>query len=69
MEFVSAIGDHPGRFDMVSNGHLLDEKKFMHLELSGNGVRHDKAHAKGLNDDTSTGILPTMLTFSNLQTA
>jgi MoaA/NifB/PqqE/SkfB family radical SAM enzyme len=32
MEFVSAVGDHPGRFDMVSNGHLLDEKKLRHLD-------------------------------------
>ena len=32
MEFVSAIGDHPGRFDMVSNGQLLDEKKLKHLD-------------------------------------
>jgi MoaA/NifB/PqqE/SkfB family radical SAM enzyme len=32
MEFVSAIGDHPGRFDMVSNGQLLDEKKLRHLD-------------------------------------
>jgi MoaA/NifB/PqqE/SkfB family radical SAM enzyme len=32
MEFVSAIGDHPGRFDMVSNGQLLDAKKLRHLD-------------------------------------
>ena len=32
MEFVSAIGDHPGRFDMVSNGQLLDEKKLGYLD-------------------------------------
>jgi len=32
MEFVSAVGDHPGRFDMVSNGQLLDEKKLRHLD-------------------------------------
>ncbi|MCP4471473.1 MAG: radical SAM protein [Gammaproteobacteria bacterium] len=32
MEFISAVGDHPGRFDMVSNGHLLDEKKLRHLD-------------------------------------
>jgi len=32
MDFVSAIGDHPGRFDMVSNGQLLDEKKLRHLD-------------------------------------
>jgi MoaA/NifB/PqqE/SkfB family radical SAM enzyme len=32
MEFVSAIGDHPGRFDMVSNGQLLDEKRLKHLD-------------------------------------
>jgi len=32
MEFVSAVGDHPGRFDMVSNGQLLDEKKLKHLD-------------------------------------
>ena len=32
MEFVSAIGSHPGRFDMVSNGQLLDEKKLRHLD-------------------------------------
>jgi MoaA/NifB/PqqE/SkfB family radical SAM enzyme len=32
MEFVSAIGNHPGRFDMVSNGQLLDEKKLRHLD-------------------------------------
>jgi len=32
MEFVSAIGDHSGRFDMVSNGQLLDEEKLRHLD-------------------------------------
>jgi MoaA/NifB/PqqE/SkfB family radical SAM enzyme len=32
MEFVSAIGDHSGCFDMVSNGQLLDEKKLRHLD-------------------------------------
>ena len=32
MEFVSAVGEHPGRFDMVSNGQLLDEKKLGHLD-------------------------------------
>jgi len=32
MEFVAAIGDHPGRFDMVSNGQLLDEKKLRQLD-------------------------------------
>jgi MoaA/NifB/PqqE/SkfB family radical SAM enzyme len=32
MEFVTAIGEHPGRFDMVSNGQLLDEKKLKHLD-------------------------------------
>ena len=32
MEFVSAAGEHPGRFDMVSNGQLLDEKKLTHLD-------------------------------------
>jgi len=32
MEFISGIGDHPGRFDMVSNGQLLDEKKLRHLD-------------------------------------
>ena len=32
MEFVAAVGDHPGRFDMVSNGQLLDEKKLRHLD-------------------------------------
>ncbi len=32
MGFVSAVGDHLGRFDMVSNGQLLDEKKLKHLD-------------------------------------
>ena len=32
MEFVAAIGEHPGRFDMVSNGQLLDEKKLRYLD-------------------------------------
>ena len=32
MEFVSAVGEHPGRFDMVSNGQLLDEEKLAHLD-------------------------------------
>ena len=32
MEFVSGVGEHPGRFDMVSNGHLLDEEKLKHLD-------------------------------------
>ena len=32
MEFVAAVGDHPGRFDMVSNGQLLDEKKLRYLD-------------------------------------
>jgi MoaA/NifB/PqqE/SkfB family radical SAM enzyme len=32
MEFVSDVGDHPGRFDMVSNGQLLDERKLKHID-------------------------------------
>ncbi len=32
MKFVSAVGTHPGRFDMVSNGQLLDENKLRHLD-------------------------------------
>ncbi|RLA39660.1 MAG: radical SAM protein [Gammaproteobacteria bacterium] len=32
MKFVSAVGDHPGRFDLVSNGQLLDEEKLKHID-------------------------------------
>jgi len=32
MDYVSAIGDHPVRFDMVTNGELLDEEKLKHLD-------------------------------------
>jgi MoaA/NifB/PqqE/SkfB family radical SAM enzyme len=32
MEFVSGVGDHPGRFDMVSNGQLMDERKLKHID-------------------------------------
>lgn len=31
-EYIDALRDHPVRFDMVSNGHLLDEKKIRHLD-------------------------------------
>jgi MoaA/NifB/PqqE/SkfB family radical SAM enzyme len=29
---VDALREHPVRFDMVSNGHLLDEDKIRHLD-------------------------------------
>lgn len=32
IQFISAIGQHPGRFDLVSNGQLLDWKKLRHLD-------------------------------------
>jgi MoaA/NifB/PqqE/SkfB family radical SAM enzyme len=32
MQYVTAIGEHPGRFDMVTNGQLLDEARFKHLD-------------------------------------
>ncbi len=32
MEYVSAIGEHHGRFDMVSNGQQLDETRIRHLD-------------------------------------
>jgi len=32
MHFVSEIGEHPGRFDMVSNGQQLDEQRLKHLD-------------------------------------
>ena len=32
MEFTSAVGKHPGRFDLVSNGQLLDKKMLQHIE-------------------------------------
>ena len=31
-EYVDALREHPVRFDMVSNGHLLDEDKIRHLD-------------------------------------
>ncbi len=31
-KFVDAMRDHPVRFDMVSNGHLLDPEKIAHLD-------------------------------------
>ncbi len=31
-EFIDALRDHPVRFDMVSNGHLLDPDKLAHLD-------------------------------------
>jgi MoaA/NifB/PqqE/SkfB family radical SAM enzyme len=31
MEYVSAIGEHPTRFDMVTNGQLLDVERLKHL--------------------------------------
>lgn len=32
MEFVSAIGEHPVRFDMASNGQQLDEARLKHMD-------------------------------------
>ncbi|MBE9503121.1 MAG: radical SAM protein [Proteobacteria bacterium] len=32
MEYVSAVGEHPVRFDLVTNGELLDEEKIRHLD-------------------------------------
>jgi len=32
MEYVSAIGEHPVRFDMVTNGQLLDKERIKHLD-------------------------------------
>lgn len=32
MEYTSAIGDHPARFDMVTNGQLLDKKRIKHID-------------------------------------
>lgn len=31
-DFVDALRGHPGRFDLVSNGHLLDSRKLAHLD-------------------------------------
>jgi MoaA/NifB/PqqE/SkfB family radical SAM enzyme len=31
-EFISAVGAHPGRFDLVSNGQLLDEEKLRSID-------------------------------------
>jgi len=31
-KFICAVGEHPGRFDLVSNGQLLDEEKLKHLD-------------------------------------
>jgi len=31
-EYVSDVGNHPGRFDMVSNGQLLDSEKLGHMD-------------------------------------
>jgi MoaA/NifB/PqqE/SkfB family radical SAM enzyme len=31
-EYIDALREHPVRFDMVSNGHLLDEDKIRHLD-------------------------------------
>ena len=31
MEYVAAIAEHPVRFDMVTNGQLLDEERIRHL--------------------------------------
>lgn len=31
-DYVDALRTHPVRFDMVSNGHLLDEEKIRHLD-------------------------------------
>ena len=31
-EYIDALRTHPVRFDMVSNGHLLDEEKIRHLD-------------------------------------
>jgi MoaA/NifB/PqqE/SkfB family radical SAM enzyme len=31
-DFIDALRAHPVRFDMVSNGHLLDEDKLRHLD-------------------------------------
>lgn len=32
MEYVTAIGEHPVRFDMVTNGQLLDQERIRHLD-------------------------------------
>ncbi len=32
MQYVSAIGDHPVRFDMATNGQQLSEEKLQHLD-------------------------------------
>jgi MoaA/NifB/PqqE/SkfB family radical SAM enzyme len=31
-DYIDALRQHPVRFDMVSNGHLLDEEKIRHLD-------------------------------------
>lgn len=32
MEYVSRVGEHPVRFDMVTNGELLDEERLRHMD-------------------------------------
>ena len=32
MEFVSAVGEHPVRFDMVTNGQLLSKQRLQHMD-------------------------------------
>jgi len=68
MEFVSAAGDHPGRFDMVSNGQLLDEKKLKHLDgkinqlvISFSSINADvyrSVHVKLDHEKVKANIMP-----------
>jgi len=32
MDFISAVGDHPVRFDLVSNGQELNQRRLRHLD-------------------------------------
>jgi MoaA/NifB/PqqE/SkfB family radical SAM enzyme len=79
MEYVSAIGEHPAHFDMVTNGQLLDEECIRHLDgridlliISFSSIDPDiysQVHVKLNHEKVKENISLVQKTFKNTQLA
>ena len=77
MEYIDAIGEHPVRFDMVTNGQLLDQERIKHLDgkiglliLSFSSIDpqiYDRVHVKLNQEKVKENIILAQKNFINTQ--
>lgn len=77
MYFVSQIRQHPGRFDMVTNGQQLDEERLQHLDgsidllvISFSSIEkevYNRVHAKLDHETVKNNIILAQKTFKKTQ--